>query len=138
MSMITSSKRPKDSIPTSSTADIAFLLLIFFLVTTVFPKDMGLALVLPETAGEVSPDNVLHLIVEASGNVGVRRGASLQTQTVRPDGIAQVWRDGVAANPRLIALVRTNPDAAYGRMIDVLDQLRSAGATRVSLEMNEN
>ena len=36
-----------DEIPTSSMADIAFLLLIFFLVTTVFPKDKGLAIVLP-------------------------------------------------------------------------------------------
>jgi biopolymer transport protein ExbD len=36
-------KRTKisDEIPSSSMADIAFLLLIFFLVTTVFPKDRG-------------------------------------------------------------------------------------------------
>ena len=37
-----------DAIPTASMADIAFLLLIFFLVTTVFPKDKGLEVVLPE------------------------------------------------------------------------------------------
>ncbi len=35
-------------VPDSSMADIAFLLLIFFLVTTTFPKDKGLAIVLPE------------------------------------------------------------------------------------------
>ena len=38
-------ERPSDEIPTSSMADIAFLLLIFFLVTTVFPKDKGLSIV---------------------------------------------------------------------------------------------
>ncbi len=34
--------RVSDEIPTASMADIAFLLLIFFLVTTGFPKDNGL------------------------------------------------------------------------------------------------
>ena len=53
-----------DEIPTASMADIAFLLLIFFLVTTVFPKDKGLAIVLPEESEEVavSQKNILHLI----------------------------------------------------------------------------
>jgi hypothetical protein len=43
-----------DKVPSSSMADIAFLLLIFFLVTTTFPKDKGLAIVLPEEGGEVA------------------------------------------------------------------------------------
>ena len=55
--------RVSDEIPTSSMADIAFLLLIFFLVTTVFPKDKGLSIVLPEPGEEaqVSQKNILHL-----------------------------------------------------------------------------
>ncbi|MEJ2153086.1 MAG: biopolymer transporter ExbD, partial [Gemmatimonadota bacterium] len=46
--------RVSDEIPTASMADIAFLLLIFFLVTTVFAEDRGLSLVLPEKATEIS------------------------------------------------------------------------------------
>ena len=69
-----------DEIPTSSMADIAFLLLIFFLVTTTFPKDKGLAVVLPEPGEEaqVSQKNILHLIVQPSGIVEVKRGESQQ------------------------------------------------------------
>ncbi|MGD2122456.1 MAG: biopolymer transporter ExbD, partial [Gemmatimonadota bacterium] len=60
-----------DEIPTASMADIAFLLLIFFLVTTVFPKDKGLEVVLPEEGQEVavSQNNSLHLIVRTDGLV---------------------------------------------------------------------
>ena len=76
-----------DEIPSSSMADIAFLLLIFFLVTTTFPKDKGLQIVLPEQAEEieVSQKNVLHVIVNPNGTVTIKRGESQQEQLVRPE-----------------------------------------------------
>ena len=71
-------KRVSDGVPMSSTADIAFLLLIFFLVTTTFPKDKGLSIVLPEPGEEaqVSQKNILHLIIMPTGIVDVKRGES--------------------------------------------------------------
>lgn len=134
MSMISRRKSISDTIPTSSMADIAFLLLVFFLVTTVFPKDRGLSLVLPYGEAPVSGSNVLHFLVSPSGIVGVRHGENPQTQNVRVADVGAIWRSGVAQNPRLIAAVRTDPNAQYGRMMDVLDQLKSAGAQRVSLQ----
>ena len=75
-----------DKVPSSSMADIAFLLLIFFLVTTTFPKNKGLAIVLPEEGGEVevSPRNILHIIIQPNGLVDVKRGESQAVQTVAP------------------------------------------------------
>jgi biopolymer transport protein ExbD len=129
-----------DEIPTSSMADIAFLLLIFFLVTTTFPKDKGLALVLPEPGEtqEISQRNILHLIVQPTGIVDVRRGESQQIQQLRPQEIEGLWRAEVTANPNLIAAVKTHPDAAYDYMVDVLDALHSANAERISLQVLEN
>jgi biopolymer transport protein ExbD len=120
-------------------ADIAFLLLIFFLVTTVFPKDKGLAVVLPEQ-GEtvaVSQNNILHLIIQSSGVVEVKRGESTSIQSMRPDDIESLWRQEVTGNPNLIAAVKTHPDAPHRFMIDVLDALQSAGAERISLQILE-
>jgi len=133
-------QRVSDEVPTSSTADIAFLLLIFFLVTTTFPKDKGLAIVLPEPGEEaqVSQRNILHLIVQPTGIVDVRRGESQQVQQMRPTEIEGLWRQEVAANPNLIAAVKTHPDAAYEHMIAVLDALHTANAERISLQILEN
>jgi biopolymer transport protein ExbD len=54
-------------IPTSSMADIAFLLLIFFLVTTTIDTDKGLGIVLPAegTEIEVKKDNILNCLINS-------------------------------------------------------------------------
>ena len=128
-----------DEIPTASMADIAFLLLIFFLVTTVFPKDTGLQVVLPEEGEtqEVSQNNILHLIIRVDGIVEVKRGESTSIQTVRPDDVEDLWRADALQNPNLIAAVKTHPDAPHRYMIDVLDALQTAGADRISLQVLE-
>ena len=129
-----------DEVPTASMADIAFLLLIFFLVTTVFPKDKGLAVVLPEPGEtqEISQKNILHLIIQTSGIVEVKRGENQQVQTMRPQEIEGLWRQEISANPNLIAAVKTHPDAPYKFMVDVLDALQAANAERISLQILEN
>jgi biopolymer transport protein ExbD len=131
--------RVSGEVPMSSTADIAFLLLVFFLVTTVFPKDKGLAVVLPEQSVEVavSQKNILHLIIRADGIVDVKRGESQQIQQMRAAEIEGLWRQEVASNPNLIAAVKTDPNAPYKFMVDVLDALHSANAERISLQLYE-
>lgn len=128
-----------DEVPSSSMADIAFLLLIFFLVTTTFPKDKGLAIVLPEESEivEISQKNILHIIIMPNGIVDIKRGESQQVQQVRPSEVEGLWRQDVAQNSNLIAAVKTHPDAAYKYMIDVLDALHLAGAERISLQVFE-
>ena len=130
--------RVSDKVPSSSMADIAFLLLIFFLITTTFPKDKGLAIVLPEgVETAVNPRNVLHLIVRPDGLVDVKRGESTQVQRVAADDIETIWRQDVRENANLIAAVKTHPEAPYKFMLDVLDALHMAGAERISLQLLE-
>ena len=141
MAVINNKKsKVSDEVPTSSMADIAFLLLIFFLVTTTFPKDKGLAVVLPEPGEEaqVSQRNILHLIIQPTGVVDVKRGENQQIQQMRPREIEALWRQEVSGNPNLIAAVKTHPEASYRFMMDVLDALHSANAERISLQVLEN
>ena len=59
-------------IPTSSMADIAFLLLIFFLVTTTIDTDKGLGIVLPPPGDieiEIRKENILNCLINSQGKV---------------------------------------------------------------------
>jgi biopolymer transport protein ExbD len=133
-------KKVSEEIPSSAMADIAFLLLIFFLVTTSFPKDQGLRVVLPEESEEVevSQKNVMHISVQTDGTVQVRRGESEAIQTMPASQIQQTWREDAALNPNLIASVNTHPQAQHRYMIAVLDALQLGGAERISLQVLED
>ena len=139
MAILKRKSRATSEIPMAGMADVAFLLLIFFLVTTIFDEEKGLSIVLPERGveAEVSQNNILHLTVQPNGIVEVKRGESPQIQQAAPEDIGGIWRLEVQQNPNLIAAVKTAPNAPYRYMIDVLDQLQSVGAERVNLGLLE-
>ncbi len=140
MAILERKSRVSDEIPTASMADIAFLLLIFFLVTTVFEEEKGLPIVLPEAAAEqveVSQKNIIHFLIQEDGAVVIRRGESTAEQIVAFSEIEGIMRQEIANNPEIIAAVKTAPDAPYVYMINVLDELQSAAAQRISLQLWE-
>ena len=139
MAMMKKKARISGEIPTSSMADIAFLLLVFFLVTTVFEEEKGLPIVLPERGEEVevSQKNVLHILIQPDGIVEIKRGESPQIQRVQYSDVSTIWRLEVSQNPNLIAAVKTAPTAPYRHMVNVLDELQSAGAERIALQQLE-
>jgi biopolymer transport protein ExbD len=139
MSLMRKKSRASGEIPTSSMADIAFLLLVFFLVTTVFDEEKGLSVVLPEPAEEVevSQRNIMHFWIQENGAVQIKRGESEAIQVVTPREVGVNWRQAYAQNENLIAAVKTAPNAPYRHMIAVLDQLQTAGAQRISLQLLE-
>ena len=141
MALIKKKSKVSDKIPTSSMADIAFLLLIFFLVTTVFDEEIGLQVVLPErgpeSEQEVSPKNLLFFLVQPDGSVIVRRGENPQEQRITGRQVEGVMRQSLSSNPNVIGVVQTSPQARYEHMITVLDGIQSAGATRFSLQLLE-
>ncbi|MBI4545358.1 MAG: biopolymer transporter ExbD [Gemmatimonadetes bacterium] len=126
-------------IPTASMADIAFNLLIFFLVTTIFDQEKGLPLTLPtpEQQIEVLEKNILRLVIQPDGALELRRGEAPATERVVVAQVGEIWRAEASRNPDMIAAVATHPAASYHQMIDVLDELRAAGARRVSLQVLE-
>ena len=120
-------------IPTASMADIAFLLLIFFLVTTTIDTDKGLGLVLPPKGEEkeIPKRNISNLLINARGDVLLDK-VPIQIRDIR-----QVVMEKMAANDKLIFSVKTHAKTKYQAYISVLDQLKMAKATRISIAETE-
>ena len=116
-------------IPTASMADIAFLLLIFFLVTTTIDMDKGLGLVLPPKGEEkeIPKRNISNILINARGDI------LLDKEPIQMRDIRQVVLEKMAVNDKLIFSVKTHPKAKYQAYINVLDQLKMANATRISI-----
>ena len=117
-------------VPDSSMADIAFLLLIFFMVTTVFQKDRERDIVWPEAEATQKIDeklkNILNIWVQRNGNIFVND---------RPYGmgeVSQVIAPLYAASDRaLVISIRGDREVPYGTMDLLQKQLVAAGVVRV-------
>lgn len=123
--------RSEPTIPAATLSDIIFLLLIYFLVTTTLAAEKGLPITLPGMSSKtvtLKQDAVLRIAILADGTVTTR-----ETGPLPLGGVRSVVERKLAANDKLVVVVETSPDAGYGIMIRVLDELRLAGATRVSL-----
>jgi len=125
-------KRPKEDveIPSASMADIAFLLLIFFLVATTIDVDKGLRLVLPPTdieQQEINRKNITNILINDQGQV------LLDNEIVNVRDVGRIIRTKIAENPLLIVSLKTTRGTKYAVYIGVLDQLKRAKATRISI-----
>jgi biopolymer transport protein ExbD len=119
----------RGEIPTASMADIAFLLLIFFLVTTTIDMDKGLGIILPAEGEEIEikKDNILNCLINSSGNV------LLGGEPIKTKDISKEIRRKIAENDKLIISVKAHEKTKYSDYIAVIDQLKIANAKRISI-----
>ncbi len=122
--------KASSNVPDSSMADIAFLLLIFFMVTTVFQKDRERDIVWPEAEATQKIDEKLKNIL----NIWVQRDAAIFIND-RPyvmGEVSQVIAPLYAASDRaLVISIRGDREVQY-TTIDLLQkQLVAAGVVRV-------
>ncbi len=122
-------KKEDVEIPSASMADIAFQLLIFFLVATTIDVDKGINMVLPPIGSEVEirKKNITNLLINDAGNI------LLDGKVVPLEEVDDIIREKLAENDKLIVSVKTTRRTKYEIYIKVLDQLKRAGATRISI-----
>ena len=122
-------RRKMQAVNSSSMSDIAFLLLVFFLVTTTISLDKGISLILPAEGNEmeINKNNIVNILINDRGLVMVG-----DKQTSIKD-IKRKAIDRINANPNIIFSVLTTKRTKYKYYIEVLDQLKQAGASKISI-----
>lgn len=114
--------------------DVAMLLLIFFMVTTVFRNPQAMELQLPDTQDkvEVPESNVMTLAVREDGNM-YQRVAKNPWQPIKISEIKPTMETLVSQRPQIIALIKVAPAAPYHHVVDVMDELNLAKFNRLSI-----
>ena len=117
-------------IPSSSLADMAFLLLIFFMVSTTFRKERKQPVVFPDAEAtqklEEPRKDVLHIFVLSDGTIFIN------DKNVPSDNVGAVVRPIATENRGLVAMLRSDREVPYNRIDQILKQLAQAGAYRVA------
>ncbi len=129
------SRREPQEINAGSMADIAFLLLIFFLVVTTIQTQKGLLLPIPskEEKPEVPiPErNLFNVKINSNNDLLVENEVRSNTTGLKEEVIQFILNDGKnpasSDNPqKAIISLKTNRGTGYGRFIEVLDIMKGA------------
>ncbi|HEX7120138.1 MAG TPA: biopolymer transporter ExbD [Longimicrobiales bacterium] len=123
--------KPASDIPDSSLADMAFLLLIFFMVSTTFPKEKMRDLNFPEAEATQKLDtprkDIMHVYVEPDGSVYIN-DALVPMERVS-DVVAPEY---VRTDHALLVVLRADREVTYSYIDAVQKELVEAGAVRVT------
>ncbi len=127
-------KKPKQppGISTASLPDIIFMLLFFFMVTTVIKKTQGIPLVTPaayQTKKIESKRHLAYIWADEKGTITV------DDMLVSPKNLGQISkliRTRLDEDNRLIVSLKIDKRAKMGLVTDIQEQLRDAYAVRVN------
>lgn len=121
------------SIPTGSMADITFLLLIFFMVSTVFVRYRVTGIIMPkaEKIEELKKRRHINYLW-----VSADRKIYIDDKLATIDQVAGIFYDRRLKDPRMIVSLKCDYRAPYGLISSVMEELRRADALRINFATN--
>jgi biopolymer transport protein ExbD len=116
------------AIPTGSMGDIVFLLLIFFMATTIFKMEEGLRITLPraESGIRVPRENTTHIWVNQAFEI------TIDDAYLTLDQMEQVLVQKIRETPQLLVGVNIDSSLPYKQVDVVLRAMRRVNALNVS------
>ncbi len=122
-----------EGIPTASMADIAFLLIIFFMVTINFEVDKA-TVALPKSGLRFEiPKKSAYISVTSNGVIRVSSGEEISVPVPGPENVLSFAVDVVANNPGKAFVLKADKDVPYRYVDGVIDALKQARAEVIYL-----
>jgi biopolymer transport protein ExbD len=108
--------------------DVVFLLLIFFMVTTVFPDNRGMEIEKPESefSEALQMKRVLFELFK-DGSV------MYKNKNIELTDVTRLVKEQLAAAPDTAVMLKVDKDATTQSLISLMDACKSAGAKRVGI-----
>lgn len=130
-------KRPKRRIrirnDLTPMVDIAFLLLIFYMVTTVFSSPLSMEISLPPKPKEGDPDpqpvatsKLLMMFVDKEDSLYFQIGEDMkQPEKVSFDELSGLIDEKNRNVSKLVMVLKMDQASSYGMMVDIMDQIQA-------------
>jgi len=125
------SAKATSDITIASMSDIAFLLIIFFLVTSVFIIKEGMHLVMPDRDREpvtVSSADVITITMTADSRI-IADG-----KKIGKDALAELIRSSHEKYPETYVLLKISGDVSYELAVELIDLAKTAGMKKLSIK----
>lgn len=132
-------KRMAIRIDMTPMVDVAFLLLIFFMVTTVFRAPQTIEINIPPSKSkvEIAESNVLTLRMLGDGRMYWNIGKGTP-QLVEMKEIQKLLIEKNKLNQRLVTLVKIDRKSPYSQMVDIMDEMLLGNIQRFSVTVLED
>jgi biopolymer transport protein ExbD len=123
----------EDDVNMTPLLDIVFIMLIFFIVTATFIKEPGVQIERPEAETAIDQKLVSILIaIRSDDQIWINK------EEVPLEGVRSTVERLLRENPRGSAVIQADAGSHTGRMVDVLNQVKAAGVSKIAVSAKKS
>jgi len=131
-----SKKRVSVRIDMTPMVDVAFLLLTFFMLTTVMRKQQTMEINLPpdnKVKIDIAESNLMTIFVDENDKIYYNQGSDKTVTKIEYSGLQTFFKSHAQQNTKLVILLKFDRKSKYHMMVDVIDQLNISELNRFSI-----
>ncbi|HBD93687.1 MAG: hypothetical protein A2015_04310 [Spirochaetes bacterium GWF1_31_7] len=124
-------KKVINALESGSLSDLAFLLIIFFIVIAVFNVNMGFLLDLPKKNSSkiVNTQDIIRVAIEADAQI------TCDEETVTIEKLQDLVTERLKLRPNMTLYLLIDPEVEYQAVVDIIDVIRLMKVENFSFKM---